>query len=132
MPLPLQAVDHVVYVCDDVERVLAWWTDVVGAQPLRVDQWRAGEVPFPSVRLSEASLLDFVAGPRTGENVAHVALAVDSTEDELVAWAQEHGVEVVDGPRSLFGARGTGQGLYVRDPEGNVVELRTYALVPSR
>ena len=26
----------------------------------------------------------------------------------------------------LFGARGTGTGLYVKDPDGNTVELRTY------
>ena len=122
----IRAVDHVVYVCSDVERLLAWWTDVVGAEPVRVEQWRAGEVPFPSVRLTPASLLDFVAGERGGENVAHVALHVDEPMEALVAWAQEHGVDVVDGPRSLFGARGQGEGLYVRDPEGNVVELRTY------
>ena len=46
--------------------------------------------------------------------------------EELVAFVEERGLDLVDGPRTLFGARGTGQGLYVRDPEGNVVELRTY------
>ena len=126
MGLDVRGIDHVVYVCDDVERVLAWWTGTVGAEPVRVEEWRAGSVPFPSVRLSPSTLLDFVPGPRTGENVAHVALEVGGPVEDVVAWAEQHGVDVVDGPRSLFGARGTGQGVYVRDPEGNVVELRTY------
>jgi catechol 2,3-dioxygenase-like lactoylglutathione lyase family enzyme len=124
--LQVEAVDHVVYVCDDVERVLAWWTDVVGVPAVRVDEWHAGTAPFPSVRLSGSSLLDFVAGPRTGENVAHIALAVATPMADVLAWARENAVDVVSGPRSLFGARGVGEGLYVRDPEGNVVELRTY------
>ena len=125
-PLVLNGVDHVVYVCRDVETVLAWWTGALGLAGERVEQWRAGEAPFPSVRLSPTALVDLVPGARTGENVAHVALDVELPADELVAWVGERGLDVVDGPRTLFGARGTGQGLYVRDPEGNVVELRTY------
>jgi len=34
--------------------------------------------------------------------------------------------DVVAGPSELFGARGIGTGLYVRDPDGNVIELRHY------
>ena len=33
---------------------------------------------------------------------------------------------VAGGPADLYGARGQGRGLYVRDPDGHVVELRTY------
>ena len=35
----------------------------------RVDAWRAGEVPFPSVRIDESTLIDLFAGERTGENI---------------------------------------------------------------
>ena len=124
--LVLNGVDHVVYVCRDVDTVLGWWTGTLGLPAERVEQWRAGEVPFPSVRLSPTALVDLVPGAREGENVAHVALDVALPVDELVALVAERGLDLVDGPRTLFGARGTGQGVYVRDPEGNVVELRTY------
>jgi catechol 2,3-dioxygenase-like lactoylglutathione lyase family enzyme len=33
---------------------------------------------------------------------------------------------VVDGPDTRFGARGDGMSLYVKDPDGNTVELRHY------
>ena len=61
--LVLNGVDHVVYVCRDVETVLAWWTGTLGLAGERVEQWRAGEVPFPSVRLSPTALVDLVPGP---------------------------------------------------------------------
>jgi hypothetical protein len=32
----------------------------------------------------------------------------------------------VTGPSRVWGAQGEGWGLYVRDPDGNVVELRHY------
>ena len=34
--------------------------------------------------------------------------------------------EVLGPPLPLFGALGIGTGLYVKDPDGNTVELRTY------
>ena len=34
--------------------------------------------------------------------------------------------DVAGGPATLFGARGNGTSLYVRDPDGTVVELRHY------
>ena len=125
-PLVINGFDHVVYVCRDVPTVLTWWTRTLGLTPERVEQWRAGEVPFPSVRLSPTALVDLVPGEPTGENVAHVALDVQLSGEQLETWARERELDVVDGPKALFGARGTGVGLYVRDPEGNVVELRTY------
>ncbi len=34
--------------------------------------------------------------------------------------------DVVRGPVEVYGAQGTGRSVYVRDPDGNVVELRIY------
>ncbi|MFU8853743.1 hypothetical protein ACNAW0_22560 [Micromonospora sp. SL1-18] len=37
---------------------------------------------------------------------------------------------VLTGPVPRFGARGTGTSIYVRDPDGNTVELRSYRQEP--
>ena len=116
--------DHVVLVVADVDRSLAWWRDMVGGEPLRVDEWRAGSVPFPSVRLSPTTIVDIVAGERAGTNVDH--LCVEVAPVDLQAVADSGDFDVLGGPAELFGARGTGVGLYVRDPDGNIVELRHY------
>lgn len=116
--------DHVVLVVGDVERSLAWWCDKLGGEPVRVEEWRAGSVLFPSVRLSPTTIVDLLAGERTGTNVDHVCIEVETVD--LQAVADSGAFEVVGGPAELFGARGTGIGLYVRDPDGNVIELRHY------
>jgi catechol 2,3-dioxygenase-like lactoylglutathione lyase family enzyme len=121
------AIDHVVVICSDVEKTLGWWRDELGLDPVRLEEWRAGTAPFPSVRLDGGTIVDFQAGERTGDNIAHVAVAVDVSRDELARLVDVRGwdvaVPLTDG---LFGARGMGAGVYIRDPEGNVVELRTY------
>jgi len=117
-------IDHIVLNCADVEKELAWWRDELGLAPLRVDEWRRKEVPFVSVRVNDGTIIDLFEAARSGENLNHVALTVEDVD--LDALAASGRFDVVGGPSRLFGARGTGTGLYVRDPEGNVVELRTY------
>lgn len=116
--------DHVVLVVADVERSLAWYLDELGATPERIDEWRAGAAPFPSVRLSATTIIDIIAGERSGTNVDHVCIEIEPVDLEAVVASGRF--DVVGGPSLLFGARGTGVGLYVRDPDGNVVELRHY------
>ncbi|MFD7918036.1 VOC family protein [Streptomyces sp. NPDC059740] len=122
--------DHLVLRVRDIERSLAFYTGELGLAPVRVDRWRQGEVPFPSVRVSPGTLIDLVRDedaaadgpPRT--NVDHICLVVEPVDwDEVIASGR---FTVLDGPGPRFGARGTAQSLYVEDPDGNVVELRWY------
>jgi len=77
-----------------------------------------------SARLSPTTIIDIMAGERTGANVDHVALLMDDAD--LDAVAVDGGFDVETGPHDLSGAQGTGRGLYVFDPDGNRIELRTY------
>lgn len=119
--------DHVVLKVADVERTLAWYQGHLGLAGERVDEWRRGEVPFPSLRVDATTLVDLLAGAPTGTNVDHLCFVVD--DDDLDALAASGDLDVVgDGPvDGLFGAQGFARSLYVRDPDGTVVELRSYS-----
>ncbi|MBL7495928.1 VOC family protein [Frankia sp. CNm7] len=116
--------DHLVLNVDDVERSLAFYCGVLGLEPVRVEQWRAGEAPFPSVRVSGETIIDLVALPRGSANVDHFCLVVEPLDWREVIEAGA--VTVVDGPATRFGARGDAVSLYIKDPDGNTVELRWY------
>jgi catechol 2,3-dioxygenase-like lactoylglutathione lyase family enzyme len=120
----VRGLDHLVLVADDVEALVAWYRDELGLEALRLEEWRRGEVLFVSLRVNDTTLIDVLRGERGAENVNHVALLVDGVDlDDLAASGR---FEVVMGPADLYGAQGIGRGLYVRDPAGNLVELRTY------
>lgn len=122
--LQVQAFDHVVLIVADVERSLAWYCDELGLVPERVAEWRRGEVPFPSVRVDEGTVIDLVASPPSGRNMDHLCLVVAPLD--LEALKASGRFTVVDGPAPRWGARGIATSLYVLDPDGNVVELRHY------
>ena len=123
--IAVEGMDHVVLVVADVERSVAWYADRLGLEPLRLDEWRRGEVFFPSLRVDDATIIDVLQGERSGTNVDHVCLVI--AETDLQAVADSGRFEVLDGPDKRWGARGDGLSLYVRDPDGNTVELRHYA-----
>ena len=136
--IEVRGLDHVVLRVRDLEASLRFYQDVLGcAVERRIDalglvQLRAG-----------ASLIDLVpldsplgelggAGPGSeGRNVDHFALALERfDEPALRAHLETHGVEPGDvGER--YGAGGMGPSMYLRDPDGNVVELKGPATTAS-
>jgi catechol 2,3-dioxygenase-like lactoylglutathione lyase family enzyme len=119
--------DHLVLRCADVETTLAWYRERIGLAPVRVDEWRAGEAPFPSLRVDEGTILDLIPAQDVTDHAGHldhICLVVD--EDSLERVVHDGSFEIVDGPGPRFGARGVATSVYVRDPDGLVVELRCY------
>ena len=121
----VSGLDHVVWIVADMERSVAWYRDVLGLAVERYDEWLAGTAPFVSVRIDATTLIDLQVGERTGTNADHVALVVGPDAD-LAAIAGSDRLESLGPPRRLWGAQGWGQGIYLRDPDGNTVELRQY------
>ncbi|MCK2218230.1 FAD-binding protein [Actinomadura sp. ATCC 31491] len=118
------ALDHLVLNVADVDRSLRFYRDVLGLAAERVNEWRRGQVSFPSVRVDAATIIDLVQRTRGESNVDHICLVVAPLD-----WAAviDAGIlDVVEGPVVRSGARGDGRSVYVRDPDGNTVELRWY------
>ena len=125
--------DHIVLRVKDVEVSMQFYTETLGLKPERVDQWRAGEVRFPSVRLNDDTIIDLFASDQesTGrdgvKNQDHFCMVIEPTDmDELKAKFEALGVGIQAGPGKRWGSHGDGISLYVYDPDDNVVELRHY------
>ena len=130
-PIAVQGFDHIVLRVTNKPKMLAFYLDVLG---LSVDRDRP-ELGLTHIRAGR-QMIDLVtldgplgrlggAGPgREGRNLDHFALQVRPFDEPAIrAHLARHGVEVAeDGQR--YGADGTGPSLYVRDPEGNTVELK--------
>jgi catechol 2,3-dioxygenase-like lactoylglutathione lyase family enzyme len=124
--------DHIVLRCVDVETTLWWYVERLGLEPVRIDEWRAGDAPFPSVRVDRTTIIDFfpaggkelLAGFPGNDRLDHVCLVVDEVSIQHVI--VDPRFDVVSGPAPRFGAQGIATSVYLEDPDGLVVELRAY------
>jgi catechol 2,3-dioxygenase-like lactoylglutathione lyase family enzyme len=128
-PFPLTGIDHVVLLVGDMERATAFYTDVIGCT-LDNDLPRYG---MRQLRAG-AALIDLVdigsdegawARPEVpgGRNVDHVALGLGPADPETVRrHLSSHNVAIIEeGDR--VGALGDTLSFYIRDPDGNQIEL---------
>ncbi len=125
--------DHIVLRNKDVEVSLRFYTEVLGLQAERVEQWRAGEVRFPSARINADTIIDFFGSDQEPiakdgiKNQDHFCMVIEPTDmEELKAKFEAMGVEIQAGPGKRWGSHGDGISLYIYDPDENVVELRHY------
>lgn len=116
-------IDHVVLRCRDQARALDFYTRILGL----TEERRLEAIGLIQLRAG-ASMLDLVpatARDEDGRNVDHFCLGVETADlAETARYLRSRGVEVQDEPQTRYGARGFGLSIYVRDPEGNVVELK--------
>lgn len=129
------AFDHIVLNTLDVDRMLQFYSEVVGLSIERLEPYRRGEAPFPSVRLNDDSLIDIFppklwradeAAPAE-TRLNHFCLAVPEDDwNALRRRLDAHGVRIHRGPGTFWGAHGDGTSVYFHDPDGNEIEARYY------
>jgi lactoylglutathione lyase len=127
--------DHTNWRVKDLERSLRFYRDILGLEPFGLEEYDRGERPIVSLRVTPTFILhlrpdpNFEPGPTGGYD--HLALVVEGTDPEALARRlAEAGVEIERRLEDVVGARGEGEALYVRDPDGYLIELKLYG--PSR
>ena len=130
--------DHTDWRVKDLEGSLRFYRDVLGLEPFGLEEYHRKERPIVSLRVTPTFILHLSPDPSfepgsTG-GYDHLALVVEETDTEALA---EHlrtsGVEVERRSEGVVGAQGGGEALYVRDPDGYLIELKLYGpLSPLR
>ena len=127
----IRGIDHVVIRVRDVERMIAFYRDVLGcAVERRLDeiglvQLRAGQALIDLVDVAGTIGREGGAAPGAeGRNMDHLCLRLEDFDAAaLQAHLEAHGVAPGEVVRR-YGAEGNGPSIYISDPENNTVELK--------
>ena len=132
MNFTIRQLDHLVLRVADLQRSVDFYCGVLGCEIAR----RRDDLGMLHLRAG-ASMIDIVAldgevgrrggaapGPE-GRNLDHLCLRVDPFDGQaLIDYLRGQGVELLGPVQTRFGAEGSGPSIYMRDPDGNVVELK--------
>lgn len=127
----ITGIDHVVLRTSDLAATQSFYEEVLGCSVERVQaeigltQLRAGRSLIDLIPVDSVLGKSGGAAPGAeGRNVDHICLAIlPFDEAALRAHLAAKGVEILEeGLR--YGAEGKGPSFYIRDPEGNTVELK--------
>lgn len=99
--------DHITLNMEDDEKMISFYSQILLLPTERLDEYRAGKVPFPSVRLSADMLIVLFPKKIWGktarqgegrENLNHLCIALTKEKwDELLVRLEENAVHIEEG-----------------------------------
>ena len=130
--IQIRNLDHVVFRTTRLQQMLDFYCKVLGCSLERelppeqgLSQLRAGDALIDLVPVdSQLGRMGGKPPSQDGRNVDHVCLRIKHiSEAALIQWLDNH--NVWHSPfENRYGADGMGRSIYIKDPEGNVIELR--------
>lgn len=132
MELNIENIDHIVLTVEDMERSVQFYRDVLGleveASPVGRYEIRLGR---QKINLHQAGweIIPHALLPRPGS--ADFCMITQQPIKEIAGALSLKGLEIEHGPVERFGARGPMMSIYIRDPDGNLVEISAYNMDQS-
>lgn len=120
----IERLDHLVLTVADIERTVAFYRDVLGMRPETFGDGRTAlHFGQSKINLHQAGqeFEPHARNPVAGS--ADLCFLAAEPLDAVVARLAAHGVPVEEGPVRRTGATGPLRSVYLRDPDGNLIEL---------
>jgi catechol 2,3-dioxygenase-like lactoylglutathione lyase family enzyme len=122
--MQIERLDHIVLTVRDVERTIAFYSDLLGMDPVTFGDGRRA-LAFGQQKINlhpaDAPIVPHAQSPTAGS--ADLCFLTTTPIVECIAHLQAQGIAIEQGPVPRSGAVGPLISVYVRDPDGNLIEI---------
>jgi catechol 2,3-dioxygenase-like lactoylglutathione lyase family enzyme len=120
----LDRLDHLVLTVADIGTTVAFYSDVLGMDAVVFEgDHHALHFGGSKINLHEAGNEHEPKAARPGVGAGDLCFTTTEPLDRVQAELAAHGVEIIEGPGPQTGARSRLQSVYLRDPDGNLIEI---------
>ena len=124
--------DHLVLTVRSIEATCDFYSRVLGMTPKAFDGRRwALHFGSQKINLHQAGREFEPRATVPTPGSADLCFIVSAPLQDVMAHLRECGVDLIEGPVPREGARGTMESVYLRDPDGNLLELSNYVERPA-
>ncbi|MGI6004665.1 MAG: VOC family protein [Christensenellales bacterium] len=120
--IELKGFDHIVLTVSDVKRSFDFYTQVLGMQAQGNSLFFGKQCIH--IHAKPGEFLPSAKRPQPGS--ADLCFAAGGNINEIVEHLMRCRVKVEEGPVLRTGARGNMTSIYLRDPDGNLIEISVY------
>jgi catechol 2,3-dioxygenase-like lactoylglutathione lyase family enzyme len=129
MDMRIERIDHFVLTVRDIEATCAFYARVLGMEVVTFGGGRTAlRFGEQKINLHEAGKEFEPKALRPTPGSGDFCLITQVPLAEVVAHVRACGVAIVEGPVRKTGALGPMESVYLRDPDGNLVEVSRYDL----
>lgn len=125
--MQITALDHLVLTVKDLQATLDFYTRILGMQAITFGQGRQalqfGQQKI-NLHLASQEIAPHAAHPVCGS--ADLCLLTDTPLTDVLAHLQRHHIPIIAGIVPRTGAVGAIESIYIRDPDGNLIEISRY------
>ncbi|MBE3561567.1 MAG: VOC family protein [Ktedonobacteraceae bacterium] len=125
--MQIDSIDHLVLTVRDIEVTCTFYSQVLGMQIVTFGNGRkALQFGSQKINLHEAGKEFEPKALTPVPGSADLCFITPLPLQQVIAHLQKHNVAIVEGPVLRTGARGTIESVYLRDPDGNLLEISNY------
>jgi catechol 2,3-dioxygenase-like lactoylglutathione lyase family enzyme len=127
MSIAIDRIDHIVVTAWDVDRTIDFYQRVLGMEPVTfAGGRRALAFGRQKINLHQAGREFEPKALKPAPGTVDLCFISTTPLAEVVEHVRSCGIAIVEGPVAKTGAMGPMQSIYVRDPDGNLVEISNY------
>jgi len=125
--MKINRIDHLVLTVADIDRTVEFYARVLGMEKIEFAQGRialaCGE---QKINLHQLGKEFEPRAEHVRAGSADLCLIIDTPIEQAIEHIQRHGVDLIAGPVNRSGAKGKIISAYLRDPDGNLLEVSNY------
>jgi catechol 2,3-dioxygenase-like lactoylglutathione lyase family enzyme len=125
--MKINRIDHLVLTVADIDRTVEFYARVLGMEKIEFAQGRialaCGE---QKINLHQLGKEFEPRAEHVRAGSADLCLIIDTPIEQAIEHIQRHGVDLIAGPVNRSGAQGKVISAYLRDPDGNLLEVSNY------